>query len=136
MDQTGSTRSYPTSTTARCRKDRKAQAPEKDMFARTRRTGANQCASVEEVNGGGGARSSRAAFRAGARGVPGLPRAGVPFNRCDGRVSDAAPRRSVAPPVAWQQLPHTFYSLFRSPPPDPTRHTTEAALPLPIQKAG
>eukprot|EP00955_Chlamydomonas_euryale_P108972 365896-Chlamydomonas_euryale.AAC.4 len=30
MDQTGSTRSYPTSTTARCRKDRNAQGPEKD----------------------------------------------------------------------------------------------------------
>eukprot|EP00955_Chlamydomonas_euryale_P116758 366437-Chlamydomonas_euryale.AAC.4 len=30
MDQTGSPRSYPTSTTARCRKDRKAQGPEKD----------------------------------------------------------------------------------------------------------
>eukprot|EP00955_Chlamydomonas_euryale_P039259 351341-Chlamydomonas_euryale.AAC.2 len=30
MDQTGSTRSYPTSTTARCRKERKAQRPEKD----------------------------------------------------------------------------------------------------------
>eukprot|EP00955_Chlamydomonas_euryale_P075823 362458-Chlamydomonas_euryale.AAC.3 len=28
MDQMGSTRSYPTSTTARCRKDRKAQGPE------------------------------------------------------------------------------------------------------------
>eukprot|EP00955_Chlamydomonas_euryale_P054277 355767-Chlamydomonas_euryale.AAC.1 len=30
MDQTGSTRSFLTSTTARCRKDRKAQGPEKD----------------------------------------------------------------------------------------------------------
>eukprot|EP00955_Chlamydomonas_euryale_P071322 361035-Chlamydomonas_euryale.AAC.4 len=30
MDQTGSTRLYLTSTTARCRKDRKAQGPEKD----------------------------------------------------------------------------------------------------------
>eukprot|EP00955_Chlamydomonas_euryale_P032996 346449-Chlamydomonas_euryale.AAC.1 len=30
MDQTGSTRSYPTSTTVRCRKERKAQRPEKD----------------------------------------------------------------------------------------------------------
>eukprot|EP00955_Chlamydomonas_euryale_P034730 349881-Chlamydomonas_euryale.AAC.1 len=30
MDQTGSNRSYLTSTTARCRKDRKAQGPEKD----------------------------------------------------------------------------------------------------------
>eukprot|EP00955_Chlamydomonas_euryale_P060022 357581-Chlamydomonas_euryale.AAC.1 len=28
MDQTGSTRSYPTTTTARCGKDRKAQGPE------------------------------------------------------------------------------------------------------------
>eukprot|EP00955_Chlamydomonas_euryale_P015934 170314-Chlamydomonas_euryale.AAC.1 len=30
MDQTGSTRSYLTSTTARCRKDREAQGPGKD----------------------------------------------------------------------------------------------------------
>eukprot|EP00955_Chlamydomonas_euryale_P000294 3492-Chlamydomonas_euryale.AAC.1 len=30
MDQTGITRSYPTSTTARCGKDRKAQGPEMD----------------------------------------------------------------------------------------------------------
>eukprot|EP00955_Chlamydomonas_euryale_P042822 352422-Chlamydomonas_euryale.AAC.6 len=30
MDQTGSARSYPTSTTARCGKERKAQRPEKD----------------------------------------------------------------------------------------------------------
>eukprot|EP00955_Chlamydomonas_euryale_P061011 357884-Chlamydomonas_euryale.AAC.1 len=30
MDQTGSARSYPASTTARCRKDKKAQGPEKD----------------------------------------------------------------------------------------------------------
>eukprot|EP00955_Chlamydomonas_euryale_P111867 366095-Chlamydomonas_euryale.AAC.12 len=30
MDQTGSARSYPTSTTARCGKERKAQRPEKE----------------------------------------------------------------------------------------------------------
>eukprot|EP00955_Chlamydomonas_euryale_P088642 364398-Chlamydomonas_euryale.AAC.18 len=41
MDQTGSARSYPTSTTARCGKERKARGPEKEcrperLNARTR----------------------------------------------------------------------------------------------------
>eukprot|EP00955_Chlamydomonas_euryale_P080734 363464-Chlamydomonas_euryale.AAC.6 len=39
MDQTGSARSYPTSTTARCRRDRKAQGPERTKTRKGKKKG-------------------------------------------------------------------------------------------------